>query len=572
MPIDREAALKTAEKLLRQGKLDGAIAEYVRLVEDQPKDWNSINALGDLYARAGNPERAVEQFTRVADHLFTEGFVPKAAALFKKALKTKSDHEPALQRLADIAAQQGLFADARLYLRQLAEQRRVRGDERGAAECLIRLGTLEEADVESKLIAARAAQQLGDAIKAAVILKDAAKDLERAGRRAEALDALVDAAQLDPADVDLRTRLARECTQAGQLDRARLFLSAESAGDDPQLLMAFARIEMTSGEDHRGRSTLTRLLTVSPEHHGDVFQLARDLAESGEMFRAYGCVDVLTDAAILSGQWARAVEVLRWFVGVSPRVPALSKLIEVCVDAGLEDLMRDTQAQLVDAYLAAGQDAEARAVADDLRARNASSFPPSTPEPGESDAIILDTIEIDLSTALSDLGAVTPVLPTPAPVAPTPAGPPQDLESVFDDIRTRVSREQQTSDAATQLEGGVRALDEGRDEDALADLQSAARVPLFRFKAGAALGRLYIGRGDLEAGIEWLERAAEAPAPRPDEGFALLYELADVLELLGEPARALAVLMELDADAGGYRDVRSRIERLTRVQAGSHGG
>ena len=51
----------------------------------------------------------------------------------------------------------------------------------------------------------------------------------------------------------------------------------------------------------------------------------------------------------------------------------------------------------------------------------------------------------------------------------------------------------------------------------------------------------------------------------------VLYELAEVLQQLGETARALAILMELDADAGGYRDVRTRIEYLTREQAGSRG-
>ena len=56
VPIDRTQALKNAEKLLRQGKLDGAIAEYLRVVEDQPRDWNARYALGDLYVRAGQPD------------------------------------------------------------------------------------------------------------------------------------------------------------------------------------------------------------------------------------------------------------------------------------------------------------------------------------------------------------------------------------------------------------------------------------------------------------------------------------------------------------------------------------
>src|SRR3954470_17299000 len=100
--IDRDAILKQADKLLRQGKLDGAISEYVRLIEDQPQDWNSINALGDLYVRAGKNDKAIEQFTRIADHQLSEGFFPKAAALFKKALKVKPEDEHILMALAEI--------------------------------------------------------------------------------------------------------------------------------------------------------------------------------------------------------------------------------------------------------------------------------------------------------------------------------------------------------------------------------------------------------------------------------------------------------------------------------------
>ena len=67
--------------------------------------------------------------------------------------------------------------------------------------------------------------------------------------------------------------------------------------------------------------------------------------------------------------------------------------------------------------------------------------------------------------------------------------------------------------------------------------------------------------------VEWLERAAQAPAPTPDEGHRLLFDLAEALEHAGETARALAICMELQADAGNYRDVAARIDRLAKVRA-----
>ncbi len=131
MPIDRADTLRKAEKFLRQGKLDSAIAEYLRVVEEQPRDWNAANTLGDLYVRAGQTDKAVEQFVRIADSLNEEGFCSKAAALYKKALKIKPDDEHSLLQGAEISASQGLLADARTYLNAVARpakepQRRTR--------------------------------------------------------------------------------------------------------------------------------------------------------------------------------------------------------------------------------------------------------------------------------------------------------------------------------------------------------------------------------------------------------------------------------------------------------------
>ncbi len=104
-------------------------------------------------------------------------------------------------------------------------------------------------------------------------------------------------------------------------------------------------------------------------------------------------------------------------------------------------------------------------------------------------------------------------------------------------------------------------------DDAIKALEVATRSPRQRFDAASMLGRLYLERKDIEHAIEWLERAAEAPAPTPDAGRALLYDLAKVLESAGEQSRALAVFVELEAESGGYRDVAGQIERLSKVQA-----
>ena len=218
MPIDRETTVRQAEKLQRQGRLDLAIAEYVKLVQEQPRDWNAINALGDLYLQAGDTDRAVAQFVQIADHLFGEGFFPKAAALYKKALKTRSDHEHTLLRLAEIAAAQELLADARAYLRKLWELRSERGDDRGAAECLV----------------------------------------------------------------------------------------SETAGGDPDLLLALGQIQIGRSDDSAARTTLTRFIVAAPERSSDVLRLAGELGRAGEPHRAFACTEIVVDDAVLRADWDRA--------------------------------------------------------------------------------------------------------------------------------------------------------------------------------------------------------------------------------------------------------------------------
>lgn len=665
MPIDREATLKKAEKLLRAGKLDGAIAEYVRLAEEFPNDWAIVNSLGDLYARAGQPENAATQFARIADHLYAEGFMPKAAAVYKKVLKIKSDDEHTLQRLAELATRQGVFVDAKNYYRQIADRRRKKGDQQGADEMVVRIGEVDPSDAESKIQAARAAQGLQDLPLACSFLIQAAEAyekqkrpadalaalteavglrpddaglrrrllhgyieqgdieqaqrvattsgelleivevLEREGRSDDALRALIEAALLAPDNLPLRTRVARECINAGQFAEVRQFLTLEVAGEDADLLRALARLELQAGQLEEGRTALTKLLNVHPGRRDDLVFVANDLVDYKQVEAAFLCVDLVADAALLEDDWGGAASALHEFVTRVPNhIPALMRLLDICVDGGLESTMHIAQAQLVDAYLEGGQAAEARVIAEDLVARepwvraNLDRFRRALIMLGveDPDAVIAERLSGD-SPFLSTIDLPEPEAPAAVPEAPPeilvvqeapdpnvvstePAevdlsdalgslhAKPRDvpLQEVFDDMRTNAIRESQLQDAQARYAVAIDHANNGRLDQAIAGFEAAARVPMMRFQAGTRLGRLHVARGDLAQGVEWLERAVQAPPPTPDEGHAVMYELADALEHLGEHSRALAVLLELASDVGSYRDIDARIDRLSKVQ------
>jgi tetratricopeptide (TPR) repeat protein len=686
--FDRENTLKNAEKLLRQGRLDAAIAEYVRVVEAQPRDLNTANILGDLYVRANQSDKAVAQYGRIANHFLQDGFYPKAAALYKKILKISPDDEPTQLQLADISTRQGLLSDAKAYLTLVASKRRARGDHRGADEIVAQLGTLDPSDIDARLAGARALVQSGDEAGAAARFRDMYDDLREKGREAPALEALREAVRYNPGDRQGRAILAKAAVAAGDVPAARGYLDRETAGSDPTLLVALLDLELRAGNLENARELLPQIFALDRELRHNVLELAWTLADSMPE-ASYVCVDAVVEAAISVSEFDEAASILREFVTRLPtHVPALLRLVEICVDGGFETPMYEAQAQLADAYLSTGQAVEARVIAEDLVAREpwegahierfrralvmlrvpepdtviaerlsgqtpftatdrfydsslpaggttypaesapspertppqlhvirpphppvipapqppaipppqsqasppvahpagatAPTAPPSKPAPSKPEASKESTtapvtvpvaaavpppqsrphprgpVEIDLTSILGDLQA---------PVPAHTAAPREELDDVFKGLR-QVASVNVPDDAPQQMTLARTYLELGMLEEATTAFKAAARSPRHRFEAAAILGRLYKQHGDVRHAIEWFERAAEAPASVVEDGRALLYDLGVTLEEAGEVSRALAVFLELHAEAGEYRDVSERTDRLARVQTG----
>ena len=646
MALDREDTLKKAEKLLRQGRLDAAIAEYLRVVEDQPRDWNTANTLGDLYVRAAQLDKAAVQYGRIADHFMEAGFYPKAAALYKKILKIAPDDETSQLQLAELSSRQGLLVDAKSYLTAIASRRRARGDRAGAAEMILRLGSIDPLDFDARLAAARTAEEMGDEEGAALMYRGLYADLLERGRPSDALDAMKQAVRLKPEDRDGRATLAKAAVSTGDFAGARAFLDRETAADDPALLVALIEIELRAGEIEPAREMLPQLLARDPSMRDRAVELAWSLCAANPD-AAFVCVDAVVDASIAIAEFAEAAGVLQEFVTrTRAHIPALLKLVEVCVDGGLESTMYDTQAQLADAYLDAGQASEARVIAEDLVARepweaihierfrralvllrvsdpdsviaerlsggqapftatdhfvdvpppDAAGEPEAThPAPGTSP---FEEAAEAQSDSDPEAPAEAPATRPPQPAAtPPPAqaprvheeidlmgalgelersheadveatAPQQNLDDVFKDLRDESSRPGTTDQSAQHMKLAHTYLEMGLVDEAIAALKTAVRSPRQRFEAASILGRLYRKRSEHADAVQWFERAAEAPAPNVEEGRSLMYDFGVALEETGETARALAIFMELQADAGDYRDVGQRVDRLSKVQTG----
>lgn len=346
MHIDRDATLKRAAKLLRQGKLEAAISEYVRLIAESPGDTSSVNALGDLYVRAGQFDRAAAQFTRAGEQLAREGAVGRAAAVYKKILRIAPGDKAAT-----------------LALERLSEK--LKRPPRKAAPAIA------PDDPESRMTAARQAQDASDVGRACALLIEAAELYESQGRHADALAAVAEASSIDPANAEYRVRMLRMLIAQGEIVQARSVARVAS-----ELTMVAEAFE-AAGRPKEAAETIAEAALADPENRPvsasppqraegrDANALTVAAVEAPD--DAFEAVNAVADAAAADGDWDRAVSILDDFATRVPHhVPALLRLIEVCVDAGLTDTMLATQERLADAYLYAGRGAEARLIAEDL--------------------------------------------------------------------------------------------------------------------------------------------------------------------------------------------------------------
>jgi len=638
VPIDRTATLRNAEQLVRQGRLDAAIAEYVQVVEEFPRDWATANALGDAYARAGQVDRAVDQFVRVADGLGADGFLPKAAALYKKALKLKPDFEPVLWKAAEIAAAQGILADARVYLRTIEGKRTRAGDEPGAVRVRIRMGTLDPANFAARRGAAAARAGLGEVAEALRDLTGIAGELSGLKRFGDAVDVLAEAGRLAPDDPDINQRLFDVHLEAEDFDRARasattadqfrqladafersgrvddaLALRGEAArldpGSAPADRLALVAMEIRQGRGDEAVAIALDLSHTDPEWRGKVLALALESATECTP-AAFRSAQLVADSHAVDGDWLAAADTVEAFIERAPQhLPARERLVEICVDGLLESRLAPALAQLTDTYLAVGLAEQACACAEELVARepwelaNIDRFRQALVLLGESDpdaiiaarlsgegpfaSTVLNPADVMPGERTSVRQASTPVvgepvesdisidldadvehidLDAPAEASDKPA-PPPDLDEVFVQLRSEVSRQSVIEAAESEYQRAVALKAAGNLDACLDALLVASRAPALRFAAGSLLARVYKERGQMTEALDWFERAAQAPAPSPAEYHEVLFELVEGFEAKGDITRALAVGLELQADAGSYRDVDERVNRLTKVQA-----
>ena len=117
----KQKVLQAAERLLKQGKVDQALATLERVSLSGSGDLLMLNRLADLLAKQGRPAEAIRYYLKIAEEFTNAGFYPKAIAIHKKVLRLDSEDVQALAQLGYLYLEQRLPGEARKYLLHAAE-------------------------------------------------------------------------------------------------------------------------------------------------------------------------------------------------------------------------------------------------------------------------------------------------------------------------------------------------------------------------------------------------------------------------------------------------------------------
>jgi tetratricopeptide (TPR) repeat protein len=193
--IDREKVLLAAQGFIQKKRYDKAVAEYQKIIQQDPDDARTLLKIGDLQSKMEAHADAVATYDRVGKYYAAQGFALKAIAVYKQIREIIQRQVPEIAeryghitlQLAQLYEQLGITNDALAAYDEIATQLQRTGNDAQALDYFRKLVELDEYSPLAHLRLAEAysrVKSIDDAIRHFSI---AAQMLMKANRHDDAL-------------------------------------------------------------------------------------------------------------------------------------------------------------------------------------------------------------------------------------------------------------------------------------------------------------------------------------------------------------------------------------------------
>ena len=368
MAYNKSKFVEAAQKLLNQGKVPQAIAEYQHILKYEPKDQVTLMTIGELYIRQGETFRAIEYFERLAQIFVGDGFLTKAIAVYKRIAKLAPEEIKPLERLADLYVQQGVMSEARPLFLQLAEIHLKHNRQTEAVALLRKLLLAEPDNLRIQIRLADLYQAMGKPAEAVETYVSAAQRALARGDHAESDKQSDKALKLDGANAAALTVKARSASSQSRFADAAEFLKnlpgLEKGGEQSEFLLDL----YLKSENWDAATTLAlKVFDGDEKNFGLAQKVAESLLESAQSERALALVSRLRVPMLDSGEHDAVTRLLNELASKMPgRLEPLEWLVDSYGRTSDSFRMPDALAQLGDALVAAKQLTRAKEVFEQL--------------------------------------------------------------------------------------------------------------------------------------------------------------------------------------------------------------
>lgn len=412
MAYNKSKFVEAAQKLLNQGKVAQAIAEYQQILKYEPRDQVTLMTIGELYIRQGETIQAIDYFERLAQLFVSDGFLTKAIAVYKRIAKLAPEEIRPLEKLADLYVQQGVMSEARPLFLQLAELHLKNNRQPEAIALLKKLLQAEPDNLRIQIRLADLYQAMGQSGEAVETYISAAQRALARGDQAECEKLADKALQVNPKSLDALVVKARAFSTQGNTARAAEILEKvpelEKGGEPAELLMD---LYLKNGKWDEATGLALRIFSTDEKNFTATQKVTEALLESGQGERAMSVLSRIRVPMIDAGEHEGVVHLLN---ELARRLPGRLEPLEWLVDTfgRTSDSFRlpDALAHLGDALVASGKLQRAREVFEQLVDR----------EPEK------DAAKHKLNDVLRKMGVVAE---EPAPAAVEVVAGPDDLQT-----------------------------------------------------------------------------------------------------------------------------------------------
>ena len=368
MAYNKSKFVEAAQKLLNQGKVAQAIAEYQQILKFEPRDQVTLMTVGELYIRQGETFQAIDYFERLAQIFVSDGFLTKAIAVYKRIAKLAPEEIRPLEKLADLYVQQGVMSEARPLFLQLAEIHLKNNRQTEAVSLLRKLLLAEPDNLRIQVRLADLYQAMGQAKEAMDTYVSAAQRALARGDHAECEKLADKALKLDPHNLAAVIVKARSYSARGNAAQAAEILEnvpdLEKGGEQAELLLDLY-VKSTNWE--KATQLALRIFEADEKNFGLTQKLSEALLHSDQGEKAMAIIERTRIPMLDAGEHEAVSRLLNELVVKLPgRIEPHDWLVDSYGRTSDSFRLPDALAQLGDALVADGQLDRAKEVFEQL--------------------------------------------------------------------------------------------------------------------------------------------------------------------------------------------------------------